>query len=95
VQNATQTIDTSGMVCPHVAIAVKARLATMGMHEVLRVIADDPMAAIDVPAMAHEHGHVVIGIAPAGSGHEIRIEVRSTESRSDLWPFSILNADQQ
>ncbi|NAZ35231.1 sulfurtransferase TusA family protein [Rubellimicrobium sp. CFH 75288] len=55
-------IDARGLRCP--LPVLRARKALLGMRpgEVLRVLADDPMAAIDLPHFCREAGHDHLGL---------------------------------
>jgi tRNA 2-thiouridine synthesizing protein A len=54
-------VDARGLICP--LPVLRARKVLMGMRpgEVLRVLADDPMAAIDLPHFCAEAGHEHLG----------------------------------
>ena len=56
-------VDARGLICP--LPVLRARKVLMGMRkgEVLRVLATDPMAAIDLPHFCAEAGHEHLGQA--------------------------------
>lgn len=58
-----RVVDTRGMACP--LPVLKARKALLGMApgSRLRVVATDPMAAIDIPHFCAEAGHVLVSQA--------------------------------
>ncbi len=52
-----QTLDTTGLKCPLPVLRMEARLRSMAPGGRLLVIADDPIAAVDIPHFAREAGH--------------------------------------
>lgn len=61
---ASHTIDARGMKCPLPVLRARKALLGMAPGEVLQVIADDPMAAIDMPHFCREAGHELIDSTP-------------------------------
>jgi len=53
-------LDLSGLICPLPVLKAGKRLATMASGDVLKVIATDPMSAIDMPHFCGEQGHELI-----------------------------------
>ena len=62
-----ETLDLRGLRCPLPTLRARKVLAGMREGEVLRVLADDPMAAIDLPHLCAEGGHAYLGSAPGPS----------------------------
>ena len=58
-----ETLDLRGLKCPLPALMAKKALARLPAGAVLTVLADDPMAAVDIPHMCHGEGHAVDGVA--------------------------------
>ena len=58
-----ETLDLRGLKCPMPALLAKKALARLGPGAVLTVLADDPMAAVDIPHMCHSEGHAVDSVA--------------------------------
>ena len=54
-------IDASGLLCPLPVLKARKRLLAMAPGRVLRLIATDPAAVIDVPHFCAGAGHVLIG----------------------------------
>jgi tRNA 2-thiouridine synthesizing protein A len=54
------TLDLSGLLCPLPVLKAGKRLKTMQSGDVLKVIATDPMAAIDMPHFCNEQGHTLV-----------------------------------
>ena len=55
-----QEIDASGLLCPLPVLKARKRLTGMARGQVLRLIATDPAAVIDVPHYCAEAGHALI-----------------------------------
>jgi len=53
-------IDAIGLKCPLPVLRLQKSLAGLGAGEVARLLASDPMAAIDVPHFCAESGHELI-----------------------------------
>lgn len=54
------TLDLSGLVCPLPVLKARKRLEAMPSGTVLKVIATDPMSAIDMPHFCSEQGHTLL-----------------------------------
>ncbi|GLI03085.1 sulfurtransferase TusA family protein [Phytohabitans aurantiacus] len=54
-------IDCLGQRCPLPVIALAKRLPGVPVGEVVRVLADDPAAANDIPAWCRMRGHEYVG----------------------------------
>ncbi len=55
-----QTLDARGLKCPLPVLKARKRLKALEVGAVLRVIADDPAAVIDVPHFCTEQGHSLL-----------------------------------
>jgi tRNA 2-thiouridine synthesizing protein A len=53
-------IDARGLLCPLPVLKARKRLSTMGNGEVLRLVATDPAAVIDVPHYCAESGNELV-----------------------------------
>ncbi|MBV1867854.1 MAG: sulfurtransferase TusA family protein [Marinosulfonomonas sp.] len=53
-------LDAIGLLCPLPVLKARKRLAGLKLGQVLRILADDPAAAIDVPHFCIESGHELI-----------------------------------
>ncbi|WP_343504697.1 sulfurtransferase TusA family protein [Alloyangia pacifica] len=62
-----QELDARGLLCPLPVLKARKRLQRMGSGEVLRVVATDPAAVIDVPHFCNEAGHALVGQAVEGA----------------------------
>ena len=56
----TEEIDATGLRCPLPVLRAQRRLRDMAPGAVLRLLATDPMAAIDVPHFCGETGHELV-----------------------------------
>ena len=54
------TLDLSGLLCPLPVLRARKRLEAMAPGSVLKVIATDPMSAIDMPHFCNEQGHTLL-----------------------------------
>ncbi len=58
-------VDCIGMLCPLPVLRARKRLIGMAPGSVLRVLATDAMAAIDLPHFCALSGHEFLGVSPA------------------------------
>lgn len=67
-------IDARGLLCPLPVLRARKRLLSMAPGQVLRLLATDPAAVLDVPHFCREAGHVFLGqsAAQGGSAYLIR-----------------------
>ena len=54
------TLDLCGLLCPLPVLKARKRLAGMAPGSILKVIATDPMSAIDMPHFCNEQGHTLL-----------------------------------
>ncbi|NOX41629.1 MAG: sulfurtransferase TusA family protein [Alphaproteobacteria bacterium] len=55
-----EEIVATGLLCPLPVLKARKRLKTMASGAVLRVLADDPAAVIDMPHFCAEQGHTLL-----------------------------------
>lgn len=55
-----EEIDAIGMLCPLPVLKLRKRLMGHKSGAVVRLLADDPAAVIDVPHFCDEQGHVLL-----------------------------------
>lgn len=60
------TLDLRGLKCPLPAMLARKALAKLAAGTALTVLADDPMAVVDIPHMCHGEGHAVNGVTSHG-----------------------------
>ena len=69
-------LDARGLLCPLPVLKARKRLGALAPGEVLRVVADDPAALVDIPHFCRESGHALIGEADLGGCREYLIRHR-------------------
>ncbi|MEE2690268.1 MAG: sulfurtransferase TusA family protein [Pseudomonadota bacterium] len=60
---ADETLDATGLRCPMPVIRMEALLRQLPPGARLKVIADDPVAAVDIPLYARQAGHAAERLA--------------------------------
>lgn len=68
-------LDARGLLCPLPVLKARKRLGPLDPGAVLRIIADDPAARVDVPHFCREQGHHLLHQRD-GEGGEIVFWVR-------------------
>jgi tRNA 2-thiouridine synthesizing protein A len=58
--NPESELDVSDLLCPLPVLKARKRMESMTSGSVLRVVATDPMSAIDMPHFCNEQGHVLL-----------------------------------
>lgn len=61
-------LDARGLLCPLPVLKARKRLQALQSGQVLRMVADDPAAIIDVPHFCTEAGHKLISSEGAKDG---------------------------
>jgi tRNA 2-thiouridine synthesizing protein A len=61
-------LDACGLICPLPVLKARRRLAALPPGAVLRLVADDPAALVDVPHFCAGAGHALIGQEELGEG---------------------------
>ena len=61
-------LDARDLLCPLPVLKARKRLRTMAPGEVLRLLATDPAAVVDVPHFCAEAGHAFLGSEEAEPG---------------------------
>ena len=59
------TLDARGLLCPLPVLRARKRLGAMAPGAVLRMLADDPAAIVDVPHYCAESGHELLAQSEA------------------------------
>lgn len=62
------TLDALGLLCPLPVLKARKRLAGMQQGQVLRLLASDPAAIVDVPHFCAEAGHAFLGMEDGPDG---------------------------
>ena len=69
-----ESIDLTGLLCPLPVLKARKRLESMPSGHVLKVLASDPMSAIDMPHFCSEQGHILLTNAKQGDVFTFRIK---------------------
>jgi len=69
-----ETLDLRGLKCPLPAMLAKKALAPMQAGATVSVLADDPLAVVDIPHMCHGEGHTVEGVVSHQGYTEFRLQ---------------------
>jgi tRNA 2-thiouridine synthesizing protein A len=72
-----EVLDLRGLKCPLPAMLAKKALAPMPAGAMVTVLADDPLAVVDIPHMCHSEGHAVDSVASRDGYSEFVLTVRS------------------
>ena len=67
------TLDLSGLLCPLPVLKARKCLESLQSGHVLKVIATDPMSAIDMPHFCNEQGHALLEQSREGAALIFRI----------------------
>ena len=62
-------LDAVGLLCPLPILKARKRLQALEVGQVLRLIANDPAAVIDVPHFCNEQGHELVSANTAQPTH--------------------------
>ena len=73
----SEILDLRGLKCPLPAMLAKKALARLSPGTVVIVLADDPLAKVDIPHMCHGEGHAVERMAAHDGYSEFALKVRS------------------
>ncbi len=71
-----ELIDLTGLLCPLPVLKARKRLESMQSGHVLKVLASDPMSAIDMPHFCNEQGHTLLENLRDGQVFTFRIKRR-------------------
>ncbi|MDK3018514.1 sulfurtransferase TusA family protein [Pseudodonghicola flavimaris] len=70
IDDSAVTVDAIGLLCPLPVLRARKRLQALAPGTLLRLLASDPAAVIDVPHFCHEAGHGFLGSEACGD-HQI------------------------
>jgi tRNA 2-thiouridine synthesizing protein A len=76
------TVDARGHRCPVPTLRLRKALQGIEPGQCVRLLADDPMAKVDVPHFAAETGHVVVEAGEADGALSFLVEKRGAAPRS-------------
>lgn len=75
-------VDARGHRCPVPTLRLRKALEALSDGQVARLVADDPMARVDVPHFADQAGHRVVESAAAGDVLSFLVEKHGAARRS-------------
>jgi tRNA 2-thiouridine synthesizing protein A len=55
-----EILDATGLLCPLPVLKLRKHLKSMDIGTLIKVLADDPAAAIDIPHFCNETGHKLV-----------------------------------
>ena len=64
-----ETLDALGLLCPLPVLKARKRLKALPEGAVLKILADDPAAVVDVPHFCNEANHAFLGMSEE-DGHQ-------------------------
>ncbi|MFU8849963.1 sulfurtransferase TusA family protein [Micromonospora sp. SL1-18] len=67
-----EVLDCRGQRCPLPVINLARRLPELPVGAVVRVLADDPAAAVDIPAWCRMRGQEFVGAHPDSPAYDVR-----------------------
>jgi tRNA 2-thiouridine synthesizing protein A len=67
-------MDLTGLLCPLPVLKARKRLESMPSGHVLKVLASDPVSAIDLPHFCTEQGHLLLTHVKHGDVFTFRIQ---------------------
>jgi tRNA 2-thiouridine synthesizing protein A len=68
-----EPLDLRGLKCPLPALFARRALARLALGTELEVVADDPLAAVDIPHMCNQEGHMVVSVTRDGAITRLRL----------------------
>jgi cysteine desulfurase len=68
MDGADRIVDALGTHCPVPVRLLASAIARVPPGGVVRVLADDPMVAVDLPAWCHSHGHELMALTESDGG---------------------------
>ena len=73
----SETLDAIGLLCPLPVLKARKRLKSLPEGAILKLLADDPAAVIDVPHFCNEAGHVLLDVS-ADDAHQVYLIRKSS-----------------
>lgn len=74
-----ETLDLRGLKCPLPAMLARKALERLPGGAEVTVLADDPLAVVDIPHMCHTSGHAVESVAARDGYSEFRLKTRKQQ----------------
>lgn len=67
-------VDARGLLCPLPVLRLRKRLIALQNGSIVKLLADDPAAFVDVPHFCAEAGHGFLGSEPEGDATAFLVE---------------------
>jgi tRNA 2-thiouridine synthesizing protein A len=80
--DAKAPLDLRRLKCPLPALLAKKALARTAPGMLVVVLADDPLAVVDIPHMCHGEGHAVESVSAADGHHAFLIRAAAAPAAS-------------
>jgi tRNA 2-thiouridine synthesizing protein A len=68
-----EPLDLRGLKCPLPALFARRALARLAPGAEIEVVADDPLAAVDIPHMCNQEAHSVVSVTREGEITRLRL----------------------
>lgn len=78
-----RTVDALGSRCPVPVRLLGRAVARRHPGDLVELLADDPLIAVDLPAWCHRHGHLLVRMEVADGRHRAVIRVGTGEFQTD------------
>ncbi len=69
----SEPLDLRGLKCPLPALFVRRALARLAPGAEIEIIADDPLAGVDIAHMCHQDAHTVVSVTHDGDVTRLRL----------------------
>ena len=53
-------IDATGLICPLPVLKLRKRMISLDSGSIVKILADDPAAILDIPHFCNEHNHFLL-----------------------------------
>ena len=53
-------INATGLLCPLPVLKLRKRMASLKSGSIIKILADDPAAVVDIPHFCNENGHFLL-----------------------------------
>lgn len=81
-----RTVDALGTWCPVPIVLMRRAVAAAAPGDVLELLADDPLVAVDLPAWCHDSGHVLEEMRDLGGVWRARVRVATIPTPASRAP---------
>lgn len=72
-------LDLRGLKCPLPAMLARKAMVAMPTASTITVLADDPLASVDIPHMCYGEGHAVLHVSSGAGYSAFVVKVRSAK----------------